>query len=458
MYGKHAIQKSNRTTLKVISYKTKWMELTWPVPISMLIVYNILQLLALLVLGPILTLWVMASAKYRGRIPGRLGFGLTDLVRGLRPGARVWIHALSVGEMASARPLIESLRREMPGVVILLSATTRGGEEYGRRLAGLVDCQVPFPLDFYWVTARFVSLLRPDLFLLVETDFWPNLLSQLAKQGVPSLLVNGRITSESMAQYQRFWLLFAPLFNSFTKISMQMASDAERLAQLGVASKKIVICGNLKYDFSSPVVAAGGGLDLAKCGLIGVPLVVAGSTHDGEEILLFDLFAVLCKTYRDLVMVIAPRNVERASEVLALGTRRGLVCRLRSARDVIPCQILVLDTLGELAQVYHQADLAFVGGSLVVEGGHNPLEPAFFAKPVLFGPEMSDFAEISRDLLQAGGALMVTAETISEVMADLLADEEKRRRIGRLAGEFVLTNQGAAQRYLELIKEVIGHG
>ena len=134
----------------------------------MIILYNILQLLALLLLGPLLGLWVMASAKYRGRVPRRLGFGLKRLVHGLRPGTRVWIHALSVGEMASARPMLEALRRKMPEVVILLSATTSSGEEYGRQLVGLVDCLVPFPLDIYWVTARFIRVLRSNLFVLVE--------------------------------------------------------------------------------------------------------------------------------------------------------------------------------------------------------------------------------------------------------------------------------------------------
>jgi len=424
----------------------------------MLILYNILQLLALLVLGPVLALWAISSAKYRGRIPRRLGFGLTGLVRGLRPGTRVWIHALSVGEMASARPLIEALRREMPEVVILLSATTRGGEEYGRRLAGLVDCLVPFPLDLYWVTARFVRVLRPDLFVLVETDFWPNLLSRLAAQGVPSLLANGRITTESMALYQRFRFLFAPLFNGFTKISMQMAVDAKRLVQLGVAPEKIVVCGNLKYDVSSLADEAGQALDLAGLGLAGGPLLVAGSTHDGEEAILLDAFATLRKTCLGLVMVITPRKVERAGEIVVLAARRGLVCRLRTALDAAPCQVLVLDTLGELAQVYRQADLAFVGGSLVAQGGHNPLEPAFFLKAVLFGPDMSDFAEISRDLLRAGGAREVTADSLSVVAADLLADDEKRLRMGRLAGELVLAHQGATLRYLGLIKEILGHG
>ncbi|MDD5758007.1 MAG: 3-deoxy-D-manno-octulosonic acid transferase [Desulfobulbaceae bacterium] len=418
----------------------------------MLVFYNILQLFALLLLGPFLALWVFCSAKYRDRIPGRLGLGLTESIRNLRPGKRVWIHALSVGEMASSLPLLQALRREMPELVIILSSTTRGGAEYGKRLQNLVDCQVPFPLDFFWVTTAFVKTLHPDLFVLIETDFWPNLLHCLARQKVPSLLVNGRITTKSMARYQRFRFLFRPLFASFTKMTMQMADDSKRLTQLGVSAEKIVVCGNLKYDMPSPFLDEKKTL-LSECGLNKGMLFVAGSTHDGEESVLFELFSHLCELYPALAMVIAPRSIERAAEIMALGKRGGLLCHRRTANDSSPCHVLILDTIGELASVYQQADIAFVGGSLVPEGGHNPLEPAFFSKPVLFGPDMSDFAEISRDLLQAGGAKMVTIENIYGVTADLLADVEKRQEMGRRAGELLLSHQGTALRHVTLIRE-----
>lgn len=423
----------------------------------MLIVYNILQLLALLILGPILALWVVAAAKYRSRIPRRLGLGLVERVRALPSGHRVWVHTLSVGEMASARPLLQRLRQEMPGVVIILSTTTRGGEEYGRRLKGLVDCLVPFPLDCYWVVAYFVRVLRPDLFVLVETDFWPNLLARLLRVGVPALLVNGRITDSSMRGYQRFRFLFAPVFRSFWRISMQVAEDAGRLTALGVSPERIVICGNLKYDITGSSAYEGTLLDLGACGLSGRPLLVAGSTHEGEEDILLETFIALRTTHPELAMVIAPRTVSRAAAILNLGMRRGLECGLRSARGGKPCRVLILDTLGELAQVYRQADLAFVGGSLVKEGGHNPLEPALFGKPVLFGPDMSDFAEISRDLCEAGAAMTVTAETIHGVMTTLLAHGERRREMGQAAKGLVLAHQGASQCYLRLIREGLGY-
>ena len=425
----------------------------------MLIFYNIVQLLALLILGPFLALWLLTSAKYRDRLPRRLGFGLSRMVRGLRPGPRVWVHALSVGEVASARPLLLAIRQEMPEMVVILSTTTRGGKEYAKRLAGLVDCLVPFPLDLYWVVARFIKLLRPDLFILVETDFWPNLLARLGRQGVPSLLVNGRITRRSMARYQRFKFLFAPLFNGFKMISMQMAEDATRLAELGLDPRKIVACGNLKYDLVDSLTRPGPVLDLGTCGLTGRPLLVAGSTHKGEEAVLLQAFAALRATYPGLAMVIAPRSLERAAEVMSLAVEAGLTCGLRStSAGNKPCQVLVLDTLGELALLYRQAELAFVGGSLVKEGGHNPLEPAFFGKPVLFGPDMSDFAEISRDLLRVGAAETVTAESLLGIIGSLLSQKERRARMGQAAADLVQSHQGAAHRHLELIREAVSHG
>ncbi|MBA3016098.1 MAG: 3-deoxy-D-manno-octulosonic acid transferase [Proteobacteria bacterium] len=421
----------------------------------MIIIYNILQILLLLILGPFLAVWVVVSAKYRHRIPNRLGFGLGGMISDLPLGPRVWIHALSVGEMASVRPLLEVLRREMPEVVVILSATTRSGEEYARGLTGLADCIVPFPLDFYWVVKRFVRLLRPDLFVLVETDFWPNLLSHLNRKKVRCLLANGRVTRQSMARYHRFRFLFTPVFSSFWRISMQMADDAIRLVQLGVNPEKIVVCGNLKYDMAEIVSDGTRVISLADItGTRGL-ILVAGSTHNGEEEIVLDAFVSLLTNYPFLFLVIAPRDVKRALEIVDLCVDRGLHYTLRTGQKGSSGQVLILDTLGELVSVYRLADIAFVGGSLVDQGGHNPLEPAFYSVPVLFGDYMADFAEISRDLVAVGGAFTVTDETFRDRVEKLLASEGERKRMGRCAGDLVMKHRGAAQRLLGLIREAL---
>jgi len=423
----------------------------------MFVIYNILQLLALSILGPVLMLFGLASAKYRRRIPRRLGVGLAGMVSGLPPGPRVWIHALSVGEMASVRPLLELLRQEMPEAVIIVSATTGSGEDYARRLGRLVDCVIPFPFDGYWVVARFVKLVRPDLFVLVETDFWPNLLWCLNQQGVRCLLVNGRVTQRSMAWYRKFHFLFTPLFTSFWRISMQMADDATRLMQLGVEPGKIVVCGNLKYDMAGRRSVAAEPFDLGGFDSEQGLLLVAGSTHPGEEQMMLDVFASLLPKYRTLSLIIAPRDVRRASELAGRCARLGLSCSLRTMPCEASCQVLILDTLGELALVYGLADIAFVGGSLIDHGGHNPLEPAFYSVPVLFGPYMSDFAEISQALLDAGGAQMVTPDTLPAVVDELLARDSLRQQMGRFAGALVLKHRGAARCFLGLIRDALSN-
>jgi 3-deoxy-D-manno-octulosonic-acid transferase len=224
---------------------------------------------------------------------------------------------------------------------------------------------------------------------------------------------------------------------------------------LGVAPERIVLCGNLKYDME--VIPTPLTIDLRDCGVEGHPLLVVGSTHEGEEEMLLDLFNTLLVAHPDLAMVIAPRAISRAAEVLVLANKRRLRCRLRSTQRGGSCQVLILDTLGELAQVYQHADLAFVGGSLVQAGGHNPLEPACYGKPILFGPDMSDFAEISRNLCEAGAAVMVTKETILPVTATLLNQEEQRLAMGRAALALVQTHQGSARRHLRLIRESMPH-
>jgi len=426
--------------------------------------YSTLQLLTLLILSPILLPWALISAKYRQRIPWRLGLGIGHLATDLRPGPRVWIHALSVGEMASAKPLITLLRQEMPEVVILLSATTRGGEMAALRLRmdNLVDLQVPFPFDLPWVTDSFVRLLRPDLFVLVETDFWPNLMSRLRRQGIPALLINGRITGGSLSWYRRLRPLFAPLFQGLSKISMQTADGAKALASFGVNPAQIAVCGNLKYDIppAKPSKHGKPPLGRSQLGLGPGPLLVAGSTHKGEEDILMAALVALRQDIPELAMVIAPRQIERARQIVALAKSHGLSCHLRTNQgNHPPAQLVVLDTLGELAQVYQLADLAFVGGSLVPEGGHNPLEPAALAKPVLFGPEMTDFAEISQSLLAAGGAMEVKVSTVPTIMAQLLSDTRQRQEMGQRAKQLVDSQRGAARRTLELIRETIAaHG
>ncbi|MFA7346792.1 MAG: 3-deoxy-D-manno-octulosonic acid transferase [Desulfurivibrionaceae bacterium] len=421
--------------------------------------YNLFVTVGVIVFAPLLFVKVILTPKYRSRAGKRLGFALGESSGG--DGSympRIWVHALSVGEVASARNLVRELRRSYPDGIILFSSATRAGESFARTtLQEHVDCFVPFPFDLLWSVRRSLSWARPDLFVLVETDFWPNFLRELNRRNIPSLLVNGRVSESSLLRYRRFRWFFGPLFNSFQALAMQTEQDAVSMRQLGVDPARLVVLGNLKYDAALSGSSVKAGLDRAALRIPEQALVwVAGSTHRGEEELVFSAFQSLAHSFANLFLVVAPRNVERGAELAAMAARLGIPAFRRSLSGAGEGSVLILDTLGELASVYALCDVAFVGGSLVEERGHNPLEPAVHGKPVLFGPCMEDFAEISRDLLAAGGARQVhDAEELCAALSLLLGDSVERERAGRRGQELIAARRGVTGAHLALIRSVL---
>ena len=421
--------------------------------------YNLFLTVGVIVFAPLLFVKVILTPKYRSRSMKRLGFALGECPGGsVSSRPRIWVHALSVGEVASARNLVQELRRSYPQGIILFSSATRSGESFARStLHEHVDCFVPFPFDLFWSVKRLISWVRPDLFVLVETDFWPNFLRELNRRDIPCLLVNGRASESSLARYRRFSWLFRPLFNSFQALAMQTEQDASSMRQLGVDPARLAVLGNLKYDAALSGSGGKAGLDRAALRIPEQALVwVAGSTHRGEEEIIFDAFQKLAQSCANLFLVVAPRNVERGAELAALAARRGLSACRRSVSGAGQGSVLILDTLGELASVYDLCDVAFIGGSLVPERGHNPLEPAVYGKPVLFGPHMEDFAEISRDLLAVGGARQVhDTEELRAGLSLLLSDPAERQRVGRQAQDLIASRRGVTEAHLALIRTVL---
>lgn len=428
----------------------------------MLLIYNLLQIILGIFLLPILLMLVVLTPKYRRATWLRLGFGLHDLVRNLGAGRpRIWIHALSVGEVSSARALVRRLKQEYPEGVLIFSASTTSGRRYAASaLAGQVDILVPFPLDFFWSVERFVRVLQPDVFVLVETDLWPNFLASLARHDVTALLVNGRISAESFQKYWRFRFFFAPLFRSFKYIAMQTMADAGKMKQLGVAADRLLNLGNLKYGVLDEAVQSNrNGRKLAVAGGTGKRFWVAGSTHSGEEEIILKVYRELRRAFNDLYLIIAPRNIERGSEIAAMASGFGFKAVRRSEGGELTDDLLILDTLGELASVYELGDFAFIGGSLVMERGHNPLEPAAFAKPVIFGPYMEDFEEIAGDLLAAGGAVRVDGvEAMLLILEKWLGDDKIRQAAGQCAARLVEEQRGVTARHVGLLRQVLMRG
>ncbi len=424
-----------------------------------LFLYNLLMGVGLIVFAPFLFVKVILTPKYRSRFGRRLGFGLGEAAAGLGGGPRIWVHGLSVGEVASAKSLVRELRRAFPRAAIVFSATTASGERFARAsLAREVDLFFTFPLDLYWSVQRVVDQVAPDLFVLVETDFWPNFLARLKKNGVPAVLVNGRISDRSLARYQRLRWFFLPLFRSFSRLAMQTRQDAERLRGLGVSRERLAVLGNLKYDASLPeagtekILPGRASLHIPESSLV----MVAGSTHPGEEAAILTAFAKVRTTLPPLFLVLAPRDVARGGELVELVGRHGLKAFLRSVPSSQGGEVLVLDTLGELAAVYSLCDLAFIGGSLVSERGHNPLEAAVCGKPLLYGPSMEDFAEISRDLLAAGAAREVRdAGELAAAFSLFFRDGDARRKAGEAARALVAAQQGITERHIALLREVL---
>jgi 3-deoxy-D-manno-octulosonic-acid transferase len=419
----------------------------------MLLLYNFLQALLLILLFPLLVIIIALNPKYRTMLPGRLGIHLKAAVAGLcRSRRTIWIHALSVGEVTSALPLVAKLRREAPDVNIVFSASTRTGFTLaGRIMAPYSDIVISLPLDILPVCKYFIKTISPDLFILVETDFWPNLLHELHGKNIPAILVNGRISKKSMARYTRNAFFFKPMFQTFRYLCVQNDSDQKRFIDLGLSENRILRLGNLKYealiaeDASLPSIDKGDDR----------PLIIAGSTHAGEEEILLDTFVELRKHHSPR-LIIAPRDIRRTGDIVEMAHARNITVQLRSTTEVFSKDLLILDSIGELAAIYALGDICFVGGSMVTIGGHNPLEPAYHGKPVIFGQYMDDFEEISQDIIAGGGGASVTGQNdLLKTLTTLLNDPEYRCRCGLSARQSVLKMEGVLNKHFALIKELL---
>jgi 3-deoxy-D-manno-octulosonic-acid transferase len=417
-----------------------------------LIFYHLLMTLIVLTFSPLFPFF------NRRRMRARLALDLPDGIPSRPP---IWVHALSVGEVISAIPLVEALKQRFPEQAVVVSVTTRQGMALAQSiLIDRIDALFTMPMDFWWSIGRVVNRIRPALFVLVETDIWPGLLNHLKKKGVKCILVNGRV---SPSAYRNFRLVpgFAKwLFESFERGLMQTDLDCNRLLDLGIDGGKIQTSGNIKFD--RPWRAMDDSerqtwMEALKLWPDKV-LMVAGSTHPGEEAIILEAFSRLHQDFNELLLLIAPRKIERAGEIKRLAEENGFRCMLRThvADDALPYQVLILDTLGELARLYGLASISFVGGSLLPLGGHNLLEPASFGCPVLFGPHTENFVQMAEDLARSGGGKRVhNAKELSEMVKALLMDPELARAMGDKAEEFVLNNKGAIERVLTQIGHLL---
>lgn len=389
-------------------------------------------------------------AGYRGSLAQRLG----RLGDGLPPEPRCWVHAVSVGESAAAVPLVEGIRLRWPELGIVVSTITpTGAHIVAERLAGTAVHRY-FPLDLPGPVRRALRSARPRFFVAIETEIWPNFLRALARGRIPAMIANGRISDRSFRRYRRVRWLMRRVLADVSVFAMQSEEDARRIVALGAPPERVVVTGNLKSDLR-PETAEGGP---RWRGLLGLGserrLWIAGSTHRGEEAIVLDAFLRVKARWPELALLLAPRHPERAAEVEGLIRERGLAAARRSRlpEDGKPGAVVILDTVGELAELYALAEIVLVGGSLVPVGGHNVLEPAMRGKPVLFGPHMSNFREGAERLQRSGGGLVVKdGPGLEREIGRLLEDRDLGRRMGDAARDAFAERQGAVGATLDLI-------
>jgi 3-deoxy-D-manno-octulosonic-acid transferase len=371
----------------------------------------------------------------------------------------IWIHAASVGEVLCCLPLLKRIRKELPETEMILTTMTTTGHETARKLLPEANWIFYFPVDHPFMIWRVLKKISPRLLLIAETELWPNLLLRCGKRSIPVILFNGRISEKSLRGY----LLFKPFFKSVLShiafFLMQTEEDRRRIIEIGAPPDRTAVVGNIKFDQAPPFTESEPTADLlASLGLHGDEIIlIAGSTHPGEEELLLPIFKKLKEIYPHLLLLLAPRHLNRLDEVESLLRRGDLDWKRRSSlpdqRCDETCSVILLDTMGELMKLYCLGTVVFIGGSLVSIGGHNPLEPLFFKKCVLFGPYMFNFLEISRHLIAEGGAILVKdGEELLAQLKRLLSDEKARNEAGENGFRFLQKHRGATERIFEKIQ------
>ena len=410
-------------------------------------------------------LWRMAtSGRYREGLGGRLGRVPPTLREAVRERHVIWVHAVSVGEVLAVDRLITELREALPGWVIALSTTTPTGQAVARkRLAG-----VPvffFPLDFAFAVRRYLRALRPSLVVLVESELWPRLLVECERARVPVAVVNARVSDRSFRRTMRVRRLWRRMAAKVTVFLAQGEESAGRLRELGMAAGRVCVTGNLKYDIEPPETALVGVLRPL---LTNRKLIVAGSLLEPEEAMFLRLGPELWRSCPDLVLLLAPRHSERFGSVAALARQAHpggvyLASELMAQSEsgqmleaLLARPVVVLDTLGDLASAFALADVAFVGGSLVPRGGHNPLEPARFAVPIVMGSSYENFREIVDAMVAAQGMRVVPDEhELGSALLEILRDPRLAEEMGQRGRTVFETRAGATHRTVAALLELL---
>ncbi len=424
------------------------------------LLYNAVLSVAALFLIPFFLVKIIVAGKYRKSIGPKFGIIPRETFEKMHGSPRIWIHAVSVGEVTAAAPIISSLRGRYPGACIVLSTGTETGQEMARRIVTDATSHIYFPLDIPVVVRKMITGVNPDIFVAVETEIWPNFIHVCRKRKVSLVMVNGRVSPRSFRRYRWTRFFWKPVINRIDTIGVISSIDASRLEALGVESSKIRVMGNAKYDGLAARADESLRDEMARKLDIppGTPVFVAGSTHEGEDGTALGVYGGLLERYPDMLMIIVPRHPERGEAVLSLAHDAGFrdcvtMSRIREGKKRGRRRIVIVDVIGELFKVYSCATVVFCGGSLVPRGGQNILEPAAWGKVVLYGPSMEDFTDERERLEMAGGGITVRDGTeMLKTILELMGTPEDLLRRGEAGRAVVASNRGAAGRYAGMIQ------
>ncbi len=436
----------------------------------MYFLYNFLLISFLIVTFPFWIFKILTKEKHRKGIIEKFGIVPSHLTNGSPGEVCVHIHAVSVGEVMAVIPFIKELKKRHPEIRLTLSTVTPAGNEVARKRLPEADHILYFPFDLPWVVRRVIRIVKPHLYVTVETELWPNFLREVKHSGTKSILINGRISPRTFKGYSLVKPFMRRVLAHVDLFCMQSDEDARRIKAIGAPDDVVVVTGNMKYD--QRFVDISGGDVIKKRGVFGInadaKVVIAGSTHKGEEEIILRSYGECLKDNGKIRLIIVPRHIERAGEIESLVRTFGLEAIRRtelnvSEKKASPSHIsdprppvIIVDTIGELATLYCMATVVIIGGSFIPHGGQNPLEAIYYRKPVVFGPHMFNFREITGEILENGAGVQVEkGEELTKALRELLNNPDRQREMGEAGHQIITKNRGAVERNLAIVEKIL---